>query len=89
MNLITTFLYYSFFASVILFSGIGTNKILDLNLYKLKSITYCLKIIISIMVSSIVGWLITKGVLVPLKIAEIFPLVCFLIYICIDSFLEA
>ena len=89
MNLITTFLYYSFFASVILFSGIGTNKILDLNLYKLKSITYCLKIIISIMVSSIVGWLITKGVLVPLKVAEIFPLVCFLIYICIDSFLEA
>ena len=89
MSFMTTFLYYSFFASVILFSGVGTNKILDLNLNKLKSVTYCLKIIISIMVSSILGWLITKGVLVPLKITELFPLVCFLIYICIDAFLEA
>ena len=89
MTPISTFLYYSFFASVILFSGVGTNKILDLNLEKLKSLTYCLKIIFSIMVSSIVGWFVTKGILVPLKIVELFPLVCFLIYICIDAFLEA
>ena len=89
MNLLTTFLYYSFFASVIPFTGIGTNKILDLKLEKLKSLTYCMKVVISIMLSSICGWLITKGVLVPLKISELYPLVCFLIYICIDAFLEA
>ncbi len=89
MNYLNTFLYYSFFSSVILFCGIGTNKILNFDLTKLKSITYCFKIIISIMISSVVGWFTTKGILVPLKIAELFPLVCFLIYICIDAFLEA
>ena len=89
MNLLTSFLYYSFFASVILFNGIGTNKILDLKYDKIKSLTYCTKVIISIMLSSIIGWLITKGILVPLKISELYPLVCFLVYICIDAFLEA
>ena len=89
MNFLSTFLYYSFFASVILFSGIGTNKILNLDLNRLKSFTYCIKIIISIMLSTVVGWFITKGILGPLKIAELFPLVSFLVYICIDSFLEA
>ena len=89
MNLLSTFLYYTFFSSVILFCGIGTNKILDLNLNKLKSITYCVKVVISILFSSLLGWFITKGILVPLKIAELFPLVCFLVYICVDTFLEA
>ena len=89
MILINTFLYYLFFASVILFMGIGTNKILDSKFDKLKSITYCSKIVISILISSILGWLITKGILLPLKITELLPLVCFLIYVCIDAFLEA
>ena len=89
MSLLTTFLYYFFFSSVILFTGIGTNKIIDLKLEKLKSLTFCSKILISIILSTMMGWFITKGILVPLKITELFPLVCFLIYICIDAFLEA
>ena len=89
MTFLSTFLFYSFFASVILFVGIGTNKILDLDLEKTKSITYCSKIILSILLSSLAGWFVTKGILVPLKITELFPLICFLIYVCIDSFLEA
>lgn len=89
MNFISTFLYYSFFASVILFTGIGTNQIINSNFDKLKSLTYCSKIIISIMLSALIGWLVTKGILVPLKAVELFPLVSFLIYICIDTFLEA
>lgn len=89
MNLMSTFLYYFFFASVILFMGIGTNKILDSKFEKLKSITYCSKIVISILISAILGWLITKGILIPLKITELMPLVCFLVYVCINDFLEA
>ena len=89
MNYFEAFLYYSFFATVILFTGIGTNKLLDSKFDKLKNITYCGKILLSILLSSLFGWLITKGILVPLKITELFPLVCFLIYICIDAFLEA
>ena len=89
MTLLSTFLYYTFFSSIILFNGIGTNKIIDLKLEKLQSITYCSKIVISIMLSAAMGWFVTKGVLGPLKMTELFPLVCFLIYVCIDTFLEA
>ncbi len=89
MTLLNTFFYYTCFASIVLFYGIGTNKVLNIDFSKIKSITYCFKIIISIMVSSVVSWFVTKGILVPLKIAELFPLVVFLIYICVDTFLEA
>ena len=47
------------------------------------------KIFISIFLSTLIGWFVTKGILVHLKMAELYPLVCFLIYICIDAFLEA
>ena len=89
MNLMSTLLYYMFFACVILFMGIGTNKILDSKFDRLKNLTYCSKIIVSILISSLLGYLITKGILLPLKITELFPLVCFLVYVCINAFLEA
>ena len=89
MTFLNTFLYYVCFASVILIYGIGTNKVLDPDLKKLRDITYCIKIMASIMISSIISWFVTKGILVPLKIAELFPLVSFLIYVCINTFLEA
>lgn len=89
MTLLNTFLYYVCFASVVLIHGVGTNKVIDLNLLKLRNVTYCIKIIVSIMVSSIICWFVTKGILVPLKMVELYPLVCFMIYICINTFAEA
>jgi len=89
MIFLNTFLYYVCFASAVLIYGIGTNKAVDLNLNKVTSIIYCGKIIISIMVSAMLSWLLTQGVLVPLKLTELYPLVCFLIYLCINVFLEA
>lgn len=89
MTLLHTFLYYICYASVVLFYGVGTNKVLSADLSKIKNITYCIKIFISIMISAILSWFVTKGILVPLKISELFPLVAFLIYICINTFLES
>lgn len=89
MNLLNTFYYYICFASVVIIYGIGTNKVIDLNFSKIKNITYCVKIVVSIILSVIVSWLITKGILVPIKLVELYPLLSFLIYICINSFLEA
>ena len=89
MTFLNTFLYYVCFSSVILIYGIGTNKVFELNLSIIKNITYCSKIFISIMLSSIISWVVTKGILVPIKMTELFPLVSFLIYICINTFLEA
>ena len=89
MSFLNSFLYYICFASVVLIYGIGTNNVIDMNASRLKSVTYCTKIFISIMVSSILSWFVTKGILVNLKLTELFPLVCFLIFICINAFLEA
>ena len=89
MIYLNTFLYYTFFASAILFYGLGINQIAELNFLKQKSVNYAIKIIISIMISVVLSWIVTQMILVPLKIVEIFPIVCFLIYICITTFLEA
>lgn len=89
MNLLSTFLYYICFASAVLVYGIGTNKAVDLNYTKLTNFIYCGKIIVSILISSILSWFVSKGILVNLNLTELFPLVSFLIYICINTFLEA
>ena len=89
MTFLNTFLYYVCFASVVLIHGVGSNKVFDLTLTRLKDITFLSKILLSIMLSSIVSWFVTKGILVPLKMTELYPLVSFLIYICINTFLEA
>lgn len=86
---LNTFLYYICFASVVLIYGIGSNKAIDINYSKLTNLIFCAKIIISIFVSSIISWFVTKGILVPLKLTELFPLVSFLVYICINAFIEA
>ena len=89
MIYLSTFLYYSCFASVILFYGLGLNQIVELSLFKSKSINYLLKVFISIVLSTVISWIITQYILVPVKIVELFPIVCFLVYVCITAFLEA
>lgn len=89
MILINTFLYYICFASAIMIYGIGANETVDFSLSKLKNVTYISKIIISIVLSSVISWFVTNGILVPLKMVELYPVVCFLIYICINTFMEA
>ena len=86
---LNTFLYYICFASVVLIYGIGINKAVDLNYSKIKSLIFCVKIILTIFISSILSWFATKGILVPLKLTELFPLLSFLIYVCINAFIEA
>lgn len=89
MSFLSTTLYYILFASVILIYGIGTNNVIELNTDKAKNLTFCSKVFISILLSSMLSWLVTKGILIPLKLSELFPLVSFLIFICINAFLEA
>jgi len=89
MIYLNTFLYYTCFASAVLFYGLGINQITELNFINRKSVNYVIKIIISIVISVVLSWIVTQMILVPLKIVEIFPLVCFLIYVCITAFLES
>lgn len=89
MNILNTLCYYIIFASVVLIYGVGTNKVIDLNYSKIKNITYCIKLAVSILVSSAISWMITRGILAPIKMVELFPLVSFLVFLCVNTFFEA
>ena len=84
-----TFLYYAIFASVVLIYGIGFNKVAEIGTVSFKEPIFYIKCSISIVASVVISWLITHYLLVPLKITELFPLVCFFVYTCISSFLAA
>ena len=87
MIYLSTFLYYALFSSLVLIYGIGLNKIAEIGIVKFKEPIYYFKCAISIISSSVISWLITKYLLVPLTITELFPLVCFIVYACISTFL--
>lgn len=89
MIYLSTFLYYFCFGSVVLFSGIGSTRTTQLEYFKSKNVLFYTKIFITITVSSILSWLITDKILVPLKLVEIYPIISFLVMVCIAGFLEA
>lgn len=89
MVLINTLLYYTLFASVVLIYGIGINRIAEIGIAKFYDVFYYIKAVISISISSILSWLLTNYILVPLNITEIFPLTSLLLFICVSSFMEA
>ncbi len=89
MIYLNTFLYYAFFASAVLLYGIGLNKISEIGTVKFKNIIFYIKCGISIISSAVISWLLIHYLLVPLKIIELYPLICFIVYVCISSFLSA
>lgn len=89
MIYIYTFLYYSLFSSVVLIYGIGLNKIAEIGIVKFHETIYYVKCAIAIVSSSVISWLITYYLLVPLTITELYPLVCFIVYSTISTFLGA
>ena len=82
-----TFLYYALFSSVVLIYGIGLNKIAEIGIVKFKETIFYIKCAISIVSSALISWLITNYLLVPLKITELYPLICFIVYASISMFL--
>lgn len=89
MIYIETLLYYTLFASSVLIYGVGINRIVEVGISKFSSIIYYIKCIISILSTSMLTWLITNFILLPLNLIELFPLVAFLLFICLDTFIEA
>ena len=82
-----TFLYYSLFSSSVLIYGIGLNKIAEIGIVKFKDTIFYVKCAVSIISSAVISWLLTYYLLVPLKITELYPLVCFIVYATISTFL--
>jgi len=88
MLFLDTFLYYTFFASAILIYGIGINRIAEVGIIKYPSFIFVIKIVISIIASSVLSWLVTSRLLVPLNLVELYPIIVFLILLVINTFVE-
>ncbi len=82
-----TFLYYALFSSVVLIYGIGLNKIAEIGIVKFKESIFYIKCAFAIVSSTVISWLITYYLLIPLKITELYPLICFIVYASISTFL--
>jgi len=86
---VSCFLYYTLFASVVLIYGIGLNKVVECGISKFYNFLYYLKAALSILATAVLSWLVVNFILVPLNLVELYPLLCLLIFICINTFLEA
>lgn len=89
MSLLYSFLYYVLFSSSILIYGIGLNQTVEIGQAKFENFTSLLKVLISIYSTSILSYLITTRILITIGLLELFPLICLLLYVSINSFLEA
>lgn len=89
MIYIETLLYYTLFASSVLIYGVGINRIVEVGISKFSNILYYVKAIISILSTAMLTWLITHYILLPINLIEVFPLVAFLLFVCINTFIEA
>jgi len=87
--ILSTFFYYIFFSSSVLMLGIGIDKISETSFFNHRSIIFFLKVIFTIFLSTILSWLFTQYILVPLKLYELFPMTTFFIFACISAFIEA
>lgn len=89
MLYVNTFFYYTVFASIVFIYGIGLNKVIETGISNFYSLLFYVKASVSIMTTSVISWLIIKYVLIPLELVELYPLLCFLVFVFINTFLEA
>ena len=89
MIFLNTFLYYTLFSSIILFYGIGLSKTVEIGITKFSSLIFYFKVIISIISTTLLTWVVTQFILVPLNLVELFPLIAILFFICITIFVDS
>ena len=89
MIYLDTFLYYTIFSSVVLIYGVGINRLTEIGSSSINHITFYIKTIISVFATIVLNWLIIRFILSPIGLVELYPLLALLIYICLNSFLEA
>ncbi len=82
-------LYYSIFASAVLIYGIGLSRMVELPVTKLRNPLFYVKAMVSILSTSVLSCIVTRNILMPLGIIELFPFIAFLIFIGINAFLES
>ena len=87
--ILNTFLHYLCFASAIFIYGIGATKLADYSKFTTKTVLFFIKLIVSVSITSVLSFLIANKILVKIGMLELFPLVCFFVYACINILTEA
>ncbi|MCQ2578120.1 MAG: hypothetical protein MJ176_06280 [Treponema sp.] len=89
MIFLKLFLYYAIYSSLVLFYGVGVVRVTQLPFHDSLEVNYLIKIFCSILISTVLTWLCAMYLLLPLKLVELYPIIAFLIYICVNTFFEA
>lgn len=90
MHYFQLFLYYTFICSAVLFFGVGINRSIQVTVKSLRiNFKVILKSFISIFLTTILTYLILQYLLIPVKLAELFPILALLIFLSINTFIEA
>ncbi len=89
MMFLRTLLNYTLFSSILLFYGIGLNKTIEIGITKSSSLIFYIKSVITIFSTSSITWLLTHYILIPINLVELFPLICILLFICINIFVDS
>ncbi len=82
-------LYYLFISSAVLVYGIGINDSIILCDSIHKAFLPIIKIFVTILSTVMLSWLLITKLLVPLNLAELYPLVALLVFIVISILLES
>ena len=69
--------------------GIGIDKISETSFFNNKSLIFFLKVLFTIFLSSVLSWVTTQYILLPIKLQELFPITTFFIFACISAFVES
>ncbi|MCR5188620.1 MAG: hypothetical protein K6C97_06755 [Treponema sp.] len=89
MIFVNTLLNYTLFSSILLFYGIGLNKTVEIGITKVSSLIFYVKSLITIFSTASITWLLTNYILTPINLIELFPLLCILLFICINIFVDS
>ena len=87
--MINAFFYYVFFASAVLSYGIGIHHTIVSRTLSYKRLAVLVtKLFFSIEGTTVLSWLLIEQVLLPLNLAEFYPLIALMLFIAASAFME-
>lgn len=84
------FLTYTLISSAVLFYGIEINRtIYAATLPSNLDLKICIKSFVTIIIATVLSYLLTELVLIPIEMGELYPLISILVFLCVSTFIEA
>ncbi len=86
--ILNSFIFYIFFCSAVLIYGIGINRQTEASASGSNMILNAIKTYSCVVITVVITFLISKALLIPIGLAELFPLVSLLIFLSFSVFIE-